>query len=295
MLREVVLLWLSVVGGIITQNEVSLRKPNERGPLAVQSAIKCLHAVEIDWLSRVERLTRSSNLGIAYVHNDSFPALKISEEYIKFKNELATDPINGDYQIRIFSSYSKYKRIASSSRILLIDYYVIITDEVKDIRFLIESYLSPAPSWNPGARFLILYNNVNNQSNAVGTAKEIFDILLKQYYVHKVIMLYAVGVTNYSIHVFDPFDENNCRKVVVENASSCDNGVIANTKSYQSTFNHFRKSSLLKNCTLHLCLVISKPFINDDCDGIEIELLNILQGKLQFDVSFCFYLLIICN
>lgn len=287
MLRELVLLWLALVGGIITQNEVFLREPNHRGPLAIQSGIKCLHAVEMGWLKRNEILTRSSNLAIAYIQNDTYPAVRISEEYIKFKNEFATNSSSDTYLIRIFSSASEYNRLTGMlASILLIDYYVIITDDVNDIRFIIESYLHPAPSWNPGARFLVLYNDVTNKNNAVETAKIIFDILLKEFYIHKVILLYSVSTTNYSIHIFDPFDEQNCRTVVVENASSCDNGVINNPNAY---IPFLKTYSSLRNCTLKLCTAIFQPFINPDChSGLEMRILNILQGKLQFDVSFLF-------
>lgn len=289
MLREIVVLWVSVVAGIITRSEVYLRKPNERGPFAIDSALKCLHTVEMDWLKRNEVLTRSSNLAIGYIHNDSFPAVKISEEYIKFKNHFATSFKNDTYQIRVFSSATPYKRIKDKevlASILLIDYYVIITDEIEDIDFIVESYLNPAPSWNPGARFLILFNNITNQRNPAAVAKQIFEKLLIKYYVHKILLMYAVGVTNYTIHLLDPFDEKNCRKVIVENASSCDNGVIKNKFLFMSHLRRFRINTNLRNCTLTLCMTISQPFIRPDCNnGIEMILLEILRNKLEFDVS----------
>lgn len=286
MLRELILMCLAAVGSTI--NEDWIRELAVH-PVALESGVKCLHAVELGWLKRNEILTRSSNLAIAYIHNDSFPALKISEEYIHFKNDFAINSSTDTYLVRIFSSASDYSSVSDGllSSILLIDYYVIITDEVRDIRFIIQSYLYPAPSWNPGARFLVLYNNNTNKNNAVETAKNIFDILLTEFYVHKVIMMYSVSDTKYSIHIFDPFDEKSCRKVVVENASNCDNGVIENSFTFFRFTKRFKANTSLKNCTLKLCTAVAKPYINEDCKtGTEMDLLQILKDKLTFDVSF---------
>lgn len=288
MLRALLLMWLGTVGGIIFKKNYNFVLESDDS-LLLQSSVSCLHSVELEWLTRNEFLTRSSNLAIAYIHNDSFPALKISEEYIKFKNNFATNSSQDTYLVRVFSSADEYVKAADGmlSSILLIDYYVIITDSVDDIRFIIESYLRPAPSWNPGARFLILYNNQTNQNRAVKTAKAVFDILLTEFYIHKVIMMYSLSVTNYSIHSFDPFDMKNCRKVVVENASSCDDGIIQNRFTFLHHINRFQINTTLKNCVLKLCISVTEPYINADCkSGIEMSILEILEGKLKFEVSF---------
>lgn len=73
-------------------------------------------------------------------------------------------------------------------------------------------------SWNPGARFLLLYNNPDIRVDAAGyngteIASKMFELMYYRFNVARVVILYATGIKTYNVYVTNPYkDENDCRK-----------------------------------------------------------------------------------
>lgn len=79
-----------------------------------------------------------------------------------------------------------------------------------------KTIVAKSSSWNPGARFLLLFNNPHLRQigcNGTEIASKFFEILYKKYNVARVVILYATGVKTYDVYVTNPYkDENDCRK-----------------------------------------------------------------------------------
>lgn len=68
--------------------------------------------------------------------------------------------------------------------------------------------------------------------------------------------------------------------------ATCNNGQIPNYDKVRTLMRAEKISKDLQKCTFHLCASVSIPFIRDNCiDGMEIELIELLKEKMNFQVS----------
>lgn len=68
--------------------------------------------------------------------------------------------------------------------------------------------------------------------------------------------------------------------------ATCNNGTIPNYNLARTLMRTQTIRKDLRKCTFNLCASMSIPFIRNNCtDGMEIELINLLQEKMNFQVS----------
>lgn len=89
---------------------------------------------------------------------------------------------------------------------------------IQQFKAHMKNIVSKSSSWNPGARFLLLFNNPDLRVDAAGysgvdIASEIFELMYYKFNVARVVILYATGVKTYNVYVTNPYkDEKDCRK-----------------------------------------------------------------------------------
>lgn len=67
---------------------------------------------------------------------------------------------------------------------------------------------------------------------------------------------------------------------------SCVKGVFKNRTATKDTLRTSLVPSKMPHCTFNFCARISSPYVNDDCaSGLEVEIINVLQHKLEFQVN----------
>ncbi|XP_058975261.1 uncharacterized protein LOC131801154 [Musca domestica] len=269
---------------------IYLQKPSSLGPRTWLAGVNCLDQITRLFFRKQESLTRSPNMVMTVAKNMSTPAAQIQEGFLKIMMEAVSelDPVHKRYQMRIVSDaqpYLWYKM--NQPELVLADYYVIVVDSLMRLANLLQNYVSHMLSWNPGAHFLILYNNAKNRNNADTTAETVFQVMLDQFYIHRVGLLYATTDTRYVFKVLDNFNSSSCRKLKVKHFAECQEGsvVTKNFGALQRSLDRFLSSLTLTNCTFYMCASISAPFVEADCVfGLEMRIIGFIKSRLNFNI-----------
>lgn len=94
-------------------------------------------------------------------------------------------------------------------------------------------------SWNPGARFLLLFNNPDLRMDAAdynGTdiVSKIFDLMYHRFNAARVVILYATGIKTYNVYITNPYkDQKDCRKdAILANVMVHSYFIYRNIKTY---------------------------------------------------------------
>lgn len=174
-----------------------------------------------------------------------------------------------------------------------------------------KTIVAKSSSWNPGARFLILFNNPDlRQMGCKGTdiASNIFEIMYK-FNAARVVILYATGVKTYDVYVTNPYkDEKDCSKTVnkifhditiqfIETLKpilidECDNGKLKHGELTKITIRSSKVPERIPACTFTLCAKENEPYMNADCEsGLEINIMHIIQDIMKFKVNIFYSIL----
>ncbi|XP_029405429.2 uncharacterized protein LOC105224711 [Bactrocera dorsalis] len=255
------------------------------------SGVQCLEAyMKIAFISRA-RLTRAYNVLITNSYNISSPGLEIQDGITKLLNEVISQSNERGrrfYQLRAVYDNNKYVKLKiSDSAVISTDYYIIIVDSADLLRQLMRDYISRMNSWNPGARFLLLYNNSTRRDSEHAVAMELFTLLQKQYYVHQIALLYATADLNYSFSVMDYYNHENCRTIRVSKIGECTNGQPQpSTAEVKRKLRKFEREIEIKNCTFLMCAAIAAPFVEKNCHaGIELRIITFMRNRLKFKIK----------
>ncbi|XP_030375545.1 uncharacterized protein LOC115624841 [Scaptodrosophila lebanonensis] len=265
---------------------------SELGPHTWQVGVECLHQFAQIFFHRkpVERLTRAYNLLLANVYNMSAPADQILYGYSKVINEAATaanatrDEI---FQLRVVSDRNYKMTLLNAGEILLSDNYVIVVDSVTRLHNLMDNYISQMRSWNPGARFLVLFNSAKFHHKPLSVATQIFNDLMQNFYVHRVALIFATSATEYNLLVNDYYSNVDCRILNVQSVGQCLNGkLFPDAQSVQAAMTDYISGFSPKNCTFDVCATIAAPFVEADCVlGLEMRILGFMRNRLQFQIN----------
>ncbi|XP_041675852.1 uncharacterized protein LOC121530570 [Drosophila eugracilis] len=270
-----------------------MRPEKDLGSEARKAGVNCLDKFsQIFFLrSPAERFTRAYNLMLAHVFNLSSPADQIQEGFSKLINEAALYPAEPNrtefFQMRVVSDHKSNVKVQNMGELIYADNYVIIVDSEKRLNNLITNHTSKMRSWNPGARFLILYHDAKNRNLAKSTSTEIFDALMKRFYVHRVALLYASTPTDYNILVNDYYSNVDCRILNVQSLGQCRNGdLYPSSKVVNASMKDYSAGFSPRNCTFFVCAAISAPFVEADCImGLEMRILGFMKNRLSFYVN----------
>ncbi|XP_065366791.1 uncharacterized protein Ir60a [Calliphora vicina] len=288
---------VEIVVGIVNPNNetarmvIYLQKPNELGPSTWLAGISCLDRFTAVYFKKREVMTRPPNIVLTSVLNMSTPAAQIQEGFLKLMMEAIseTPPQHQHYQLRIVSDSLIYVRIPMSQReLVLADYYIIVIDSIMRLKRLMRNNVSHMLSWNPGARFLVLYNNANNRNKEIETARTIFEEMLYNFYVHRVALLYATSPTQYSVLLMDYYNVTSCRHLEIKPFAVCQEGRFKpeNMALLDLQLQMFLNSISLSNCTFYMCASIAAPFIEADCTyGLELRIISFIKSRLKFDIE----------
>lgn len=198
------------------------------------------------------------------------------------------------------------------------------------------SYISQA-SFNPGAKFLILFTNPNvNPTNATQRelAYKLFRLMYDGYNAANVMLLYATDAKQYNIYVTNPYrNKTKCGKWLSSHPppltlslhlhitinepmkkicsvfalvciilflgslrpvllDTCQNGVLERNIHTESWVTEPHIPKVLPNCTFKFCARVAEPYINALCTtGLEIDIIHVLQQKLEFKVQYLAHLI----
>ncbi|XP_016974779.1 uncharacterized protein LOC108041375 [Drosophila rhopaloa] len=261
------------------------------GPDVWKAGVDCLDSFSQIFFYRnpVERFTRAYNLMLTHAFNLSSPADQIQEGFSKRINEAATDPGEPHrqelFQMRVVSDHKEKKKSKNMGELILTDNYVIIVDSVERLLSLMAFYISKMRSWNPGARFLILFHNPAEKPRKVAT--KIFTALMQSFYVHRVALLFADSTTDYNLLVNDYYSNVDCRILNVQSLGHCHDGKLypSSTAVHASMLDYVAGFSP-RNCTFFVCATISAPFVEADCiTGLEMRILGFMKNRLHFYVN----------
>lgn len=298
----ILLFYIKPIKSIVNLNNetarmvIYLQKPNELGPSTWLAGINCLDRFMSIYFKRRELLTRPPNIVLTSILNMSTPSAQIQEGFLKLMMEAIseTPPNHKHYQLRIISDSQIYSNIPMTHKeLVLADYYIIVIDSIERLRNLMRKYVSHMLSWNPGAKFLVLYNNAQNRNKDLETAKQIFEEMLYKFYVHRVALMYATTATKYSILLMDYYNVTSCRQLEVKRFATCQEGRFKpdNVPLLEMQLQKFLNSITLSNCTFYMCASIAAPFIEADCIyGLELRIIGFIKNRLKFDVSFLYFL-----
>lgn len=93
--------------------------------------------------------------------------------------------------------------------------FLILSEQNQFIERMTKT-VKPSSSWNPGAKFLLLFNNPDlryDDVNGTNTASKIFELMYHEFNVPRVVILYATGIKTYNVFNTNPYrDENDCRE-----------------------------------------------------------------------------------
>uniref|UniRef100_A0A1I8PFB4 Ionotropic glutamate receptor C-terminal domain-containing protein n=2 Tax=Stomoxys calcitrans TaxID=35570 RepID=A0A1I8PFB4_STOCA len=273
---------------------IYLQEPSSLGPRTWSPGVECLNQLTSLFFKKREHLTRSPNLVMTVGKKMSTPAAQIQEGFLKKLMEAISSQNRSaygtkPYQMRIISDSVPYRRTVMSQReLILADYYVMVVDSIGRLRKLLQNYVSHMLSWNPGARFLVLYNNIKGRKQVNETAKEIFNLMLEDFYIHRVGLLFATSDTEYSFMLLDYFNSSACRTLSINHFVTCNDGKLE-TKSLvwlQSRLKRLLDGVSLTNCTFNMCAAIAAPFVEKDCVlGLEMRIVAFIKARLNFNID----------
>ncbi|SPP73398.1 uncharacterized protein LOC117587483 [Drosophila guanche] len=293
---------LLLVYGIVnpandTANTVIYMLPaKDLGPETWRAGVDCLDSFAQIFFFRNprERFTRSYNLMLTNSFNLSMPADQIQEGFHKLINEAvarAGEPHRSElFQLRVISDHEDMRskeRNKNFGELLLADNYVIIVDTVERLLSLMSRYVSRKRSWNPGARFLVLFHNPQVHNRPLRVASQIFSELMSSFYVHRVALIYADSALDYNLLVNDYYSNVDCRILSVQSVGQCHDGrLFPSPKAVYTAMTDYISGFSPKNCTFFVCASISAPFVEADCIlGIEMRILGFMRNRLQFTIN----------
>lgn len=149
--------------------------------------------------------------------------------------------------------------------------------------------VSKAASFNPGAKFIILYNN---PADSLKTPKKdefaykIFSLLYDRFNAANVIFLYAIDVSKYIVYVTNPYRNTEaCGSLAPLVLDVCDNGMLQKENETTEWLHMSKVPDTMPDCTFKFCARVIEPYINDECNtGLEIDIIKVMQNILQFKV-----------
>ncbi|XP_062134086.1 uncharacterized protein LOC133844204 [Drosophila sulfurigaster albostrigata] len=263
------------------------------GPHTWQVGVDCLDSFAQIFFYRnpMERFTRAYNLMMTNVYNMSLPAALIQKGFSKRINEAISNtsmPKEREfYQLRVISDQLNSKPSKIFGEILLADNYVIVVDSVERLQKMMSKYLTKSRSWNPGARFLVLYHNPELRDKPWKIASTIFNDLMTKFYVHRVALLYANSSTDYNLLVNDYYSNIDCRVLSVQSVGQCQNGQLyPSSHAVHVSMLDYISGFSPRNCTFYVCCSIAAPFVEEDCIvGLEMRILGFVRNRLGFETN----------
>ncbi|XP_068147427.1 LOW QUALITY PROTEIN: uncharacterized protein Ir60a [Drosophila tropicalis] len=263
------------------------------GPETWLAGVDCLDSFAQIFFYRnpQERFTRAYNLMLTNAFNMSSPAAEIQAGFSKRINEAVTDtkePLRQEFfQLRVVSDHMIYERAKYFGEILLSDNYVIVVDSVDRLKLIMRDYVSQMRSWNPGARFLVLFHNAQLRDKPWRVASQIFNDLMHKFYVHRVALIYANSSTDYNLLVNDYYSNVDCRILNVQSVGQCHNGSLyPNPGAVHASMSDYLYGFSPRNCTFEVCASIMAPFVETDCVlGIEMRILGFMRNRLNFQTN----------
>ncbi|XP_075167393.1 ionotropic receptor 60a [Haematobia irritans] len=273
---------------------IYLQKPSSLGPRTWLAGVNCLDQITRLFFEKRETLTRSPNMVVTIAKKMSSPAAQIQEGFLKIVMEAISEVnrTHKPYQIRIISDSKTYKSSSvNQNELVLADFYIMVIDSIERLKSLLQNYVSHMLSWNPGARFMVVYNNVNNRNNSEKTARAIFGLMLEDFYINRVGLMYATADVEYSFMLLDYFNSTACRTLSIKKFVQCREGnlVTKNVKTLKTKLSRFLTGLSLTNCTFNLCASIAAPFVENDCVlGLEMRIIGFIKARLNFNIlSIC--------
>lgn len=261
------------------------------GPQTWQAGVECLDSFAQIFFYRnpIERFTRAYNLMLTNVFNMSLPADLIQQGFSKRINEVINDPdLSPDrelFQLRVISDHANSSK--SFGELLLADNYVIVVDSVERLGKLMRRYVQQSRSWNPGARFLVLFHNPRVRDKPWTIASRIFNDLMTNFYVHRVALLYANSSMDYNLLVNDYYSNVDCRILSVQSVGQCQRGQLyPSARAVHLAMLDYISGFSPRNCTFYVCASIAAPFVEQDCVlGLEMRILGFMRNRLKFEVG----------
>ncbi|XP_037024283.1 uncharacterized protein LOC119066111 [Bradysia coprophila] len=276
-----------------TTPTVYLRNPNERGPTAVNAGTKCICAMSVYYFND-PLITRTTNLEYFHSSNLSAPSADIGSNFLVNIHAMITDQSVEGLQIRVTSDATGiYSLVNVDPRsILSVDYYVFVVDDIRKFKEDLQNVVVKSPSWNPGARFLVLFNNPDvridaNGYSGVDIASKFFDLLYNRFNVARAVILYASGIKTYNIYVTNPYkNEGDCRSLKPILIDVCDNGILKHTELTKISIRAARVPEKVPACTFTFCTRESEPYIEENCtSGLEIDIVRTIQDIMKFQTN----------
>ncbi|TDG39803.1 hypothetical protein AWZ03_013774 [Drosophila navojoa] len=261
------------------------------GPRTWKVGVDCLDSFSQIFFYRnpLERFTRSYNLMLTNVFNMSLPADLIQQGFSQRINEAISDldpqPGKQLFQLRVISDH--FNTTKFFGELLLADNYVIVVDSVERLHRLMSHHVSKSRSWNPGARFLVLFYNAQMWERPWTVASQIFNDLMSNFYVHRVALIFSDSPSNYNLLVNDYYSNVDCRVLSVQSVGQCKDGqLFPSAHAVHVAMSDYISGFSPRNCTFYVCAAIAAPFVEEDCIlGIEMRILGFMRNRLQFLVN----------
>lgn len=183
-------------------------------------------------------IARTKNLEYFHSNNLSTPSADIGSNFLINIHAMVTDEAIEGLQIRVTSDARGIGSLVNVDprSILLVDYYVFVVDDIRKVnwsffvnettqilsnsnaqfKYNMKHIIVKSPSWNPGARLLLLFNNPDvrvdaNGYNGIEIASKIFDLLYNRFNVVRAVILYASGIKTYNVYATNPYkNEKDC-------------------------------------------------------------------------------------
>ncbi|KAH8254744.1 hypothetical protein KR032_012025 [Drosophila birchii] len=277
-----------------TANTVIYMLPfKDIGPEVWRAGVDCLDSFAQIFFYRkpAERFTRAYNLMLTHAFNLSNPADQIQQGFSKRINEAVTDPTEprrGElFQMRVVTDHRSHERSKNFGALIYTDNYVIIVDSVERLLSLMSRFVSKMRSWNPGARFLVLFHNPHMRNRPWTVASQIFNELMHSFYVHRVALLYANASMDYNLLVNDYYSNVDCRILNVQSLGQCHNGELyPSPNAVHASMLDYVAGFSPAYCTFYVCAAISAPFVEADCAaGLEMRILGFMRNRMRFYVN----------
>lgn len=276
-----------------------LRKPNTLGPSVWAAGVRCLYQVSKTYFTPAySSRTHNPNIIVTQALNLSTPAAQIQEGFLKHINKMSSaEVLSGTqqsdqltYQLRVVVNVASFEP-SSELEIHLADYYVLVADNVDNLHVLIMKYLRQMTSWNPAAKFLIMYHNPQNRDRSYDTTMTIFNNMLSDTFVTRVIVMYAVSPSIYHLFAMRYYTPEACRQLRADAFGQCSNGHLSpEAKIIEKQLHKMFDVLHPQNCTFTLCASILAPFVERDCEkGLELRMLDFFSKKFNFQVCICLW------
>lgn len=155
---------------------------------------------------------------------------------------------------------------------------------------MLRGHISRAFSFNPGAKFLILFHDDKHhltKTEKSDLAFKIFELMYNRYNAANVIFLYAIHIDTYNIYVTNPYrNPKECGSLEPILLDKCTDGTLQNDLITKSWARSSKVPKTLPNCVFKFCARIAEPYINEGCSsGLEMQIIEVLQEILEFKVG----------